>query len=124
ARRDHEHGRRQPQVAADHGRRALPDLAAGDRARPGGDAGLADAPPVPVLRRSRRAPGLGAVGERRGIAPGLDDSPHRRLRPAHRGHLGSYGRFSLVAYFSTLLAALPGVRPDLPRAAWPRLTLW
>src|SRR5687767_9852195 len=25
---------------------------------------------------------------------------------------------------TTLLAALPGVRPDLPRAAWPRLTLW
>src|ERR1041384_1707863 len=27
-----------------------------------------------------------------------DNSPHRRLRPSHRGHLGTYGRFSLVAY--------------------------
>jgi hypothetical protein len=29
----------------------------------------------------------------------------------------AYGRFSLVAYGKELLAALPGVRRDLPRAA-------
>src|SRR5262245_26242465 len=27
-----------------------------------------------------------------------NNSPDRRLRPSHRGHLGPYGRFSLVAY--------------------------
>src|SRR5882672_2565951 len=51
-----------------------------------------------------------------------ENAPGRRLRPAHRGQLATYGRFSLVAYLSTLLAALPGVRRDWPRAAWSRLT--
>ena len=45
------------------------------------------------------------------------------MRPSHRGHLEAYGRFSLGACFSTRLAALPGVRLDLPRAARSRLAL-
>jgi hypothetical protein len=39
------------------------------------------------------------VAARSGRArPGPHYSPHRRLRPSHRGHLVTYGRFSLVAY--------------------------